>query len=33
MENSEMFVLYETCFALQYKKQAINIGKKIQTLV
>lgn len=33
MENSGMFVLYKTCFALQYKKQAINIGQKFQTLV
>lgn len=27
-----MFVLNKTCFALQYKKQAMNIGQKFQTL-
>lgn len=32
MENSEMLVLYKTCFALQYKKQAINIGQKISNV-
>lgn len=33
MENSEMFVLYKTCFAQQYKKQAVNTGPEFQTLV
>lgn len=29
MENSEVLVLYKTCFALRYKKEAINIGQKM----
>lgn len=33
MENSEMFVLYKTCFARQYEKQAVHIGPEFQTLV
>lgn len=33
MENSETFVLYKTCFARQYEKQAVHVGPEFQTLV